>query len=198
MDQDKYKTRQTLLERLSNKYDENSWNEFIGTYKAYICVVIMRMGINESDTEDLAQQVMLKLWKKLPGFNYNRNKRFRNYLASTARNTVNDFIRKINAEKARLEKADINTDEEEYVSLPDINTLINEEWESFIANLALDNIRSHFEAASIDIFLQILDGRDPQELADNLGLKKNSIQKTFRRIKEKLKDEICRLKIDLE
>ncbi|MCM8527147.1 MAG: RNA polymerase sigma factor, partial [Lentisphaeraceae bacterium] len=170
MDQDKYKTRQTLLERLSNKYDENSWNEFIGTYKAYICVVIMRMGINESDTEDLAQQVMLKLWKKLPGFNYNRNKRFRNYLASTARNTVNDFIRKINAEKARLEKADINTDEEEYVSLPDINTLINEEWESFIANLALDNIRSHFEAASIDIFLQILDGRDPQELADNLGL----------------------------
>ena len=196
MENDIYKTRQTLIQRLSDKYDEKSWNEFINVYKAYICVIIMRMGINESDTEDLTQQVMLKLWKKLPEFQYNRDKRFRNYLATTARNTVNDFIRKQNSEKNRLENADQSFTKG--VSLPDVDKLINEEWESFIANLALDNIRKNFEENSVNIFLKVLEGQTPQELAHQMDLKTNTVQKTFRRIKEKLKEEICRLKIELE
>ena len=196
MDKDIYKTRQTLLDRLSNKYDEKSWEEFIDTYKSYICVIIARMGISEADTEDLAQQVMLKLWKKLPEFKYNRDKRFRNYLASTARNTVSDFIRKIKSEQARIEN--LNDSSLLNISLPDIDKLINEEWENFISNLALENIRKHFDPNSIELFLKILEGNSTSDIADNLGLKINSVQKTFRRVKEKLKEEIIHLKYNLE
>lgn len=196
MEKDIYKTRQTLLERLSNKYDEKSWEEFIDTYKSYICVIIARMGISEADTEDLAQQVMLKLWKKLPEFQYNRDKRFRNYLASTARNTVSDFIRKSKSEQARIEN--LSDSSLINISLPDIDTLINEEWENFISNLALENIRKHFDPASIDLFLKILEGNSTSYIADDLGLKINSVQKTFRRVKEKLKEEIIYLKYNLE
>ena len=196
MDKDIYKTRQTLLDRLSNKYDEKSWHEFIETYKSYICVIIARMGISEADTEDLAQQVLLKLWKKLPEFEYNRDKRFRNYLATTARNTVSDFIRKIKSEQARIEN--LSETSTVNISLPDIDKLINEEWENFIANLALENIRKHFDSKSIDLFLKILEGHSTSDLADNSGLKVNSIQKTVRRVREKLKEEIIHLKYNLE
>ena len=196
MNNDINKTRQTLLEKLRNKYDEKSWNEFVKTYKSYICIIIKRMGINEADTEDLSQQVMLKLWKKIPEFEYRRDKRFRHYIATTTRNTVHDFIRKSCSEKARIDSSSISSDK--VSSLPDIDCLIKEEWESFIANLALDNIRKNFEISSIDLFLQILDGKTPQALASELDLKVNSVQRTFKRIKDKLKEEISRLKVDLD
>ena len=71
---DGYRTRQTLLERLRDRYDDSSWQEFIDTYRGYIFVVVRRMNINEADAEDLVQQVLLKLWEELPDFAYDSKK----------------------------------------------------------------------------------------------------------------------------
>ena len=104
MDGDVYKTRRTLLERLHDRNDDSSWKEFVETYRGYIFVVIRRMGIDEASTEDLVQQVLVKLWDKLPEFSYDSKKRFRSYVATVTRNKVNDFVRSLKAEQKRIDK----------------------------------------------------------------------------------------------
>ena len=51
------------------------------------------MGLSPEDSEDLRQAVLLKLWKKLPDFEYDDSRRFRSWLATVTRNTVVDYVR---------------------------------------------------------------------------------------------------------
>ena len=100
------KTRLTLIERLRNQYDDSAWDDFSSTYKDYIYVVIIRMGFNPQDCEDLHQQVLLKLWNTLPDFSYDKNKRFRSWIARVTVNLCKDFIRSRSAKKNTLGEED--------------------------------------------------------------------------------------------
>ena len=197
---DNYKTRQTLLERLNDRYDDTSWQEFVETYRSYIFIVIRRMNINESDAEDLVQQVLLKLWEKLPDFAYDSKKRFRSFVATVARNKVNDFIRSRMAEAARLEKKaqEEETDSLNKINVPDIDIIVQKEWELFISNLALQNLRKVTQEDSIQTFERIMKGEDAQVIAEERDVNKNSIHQSFRRVKDKMIEEIKRLKTELE
>ena len=186
---DIYKTRRTLLQRLKDGSDEKSWQEFVSTYKVYICVVISRMGVNDNDTEDLSQQVMLKLWKLLPEFTYDDKKRFRSYVARITQVTVYDYYRKKYKEEQAIDK-DLATESSHNITLPDIEKLINEEWENFIINLAMSNIKKGLNLDHLSVFERLISGEEAEDIADDTGIKKNSVHQIYKRIKEKFHKHI--------
>ena len=57
----RWDTRQSLLLKIKNQQDEHSWEEFIYFYKPYIVTVIMNLGVDQADVDDLAQKVLLVL-----------------------------------------------------------------------------------------------------------------------------------------
>ena len=59
-------TRKTLIENVRKLKDDDSWEDFVHYYRAYIFAVIQGMGRTNQEAEDLSQKVLLKLWKKLP------------------------------------------------------------------------------------------------------------------------------------
>ena len=197
MDGDVYKTRRTLLERLHDKNDDSSWKEFVETYRGYIFVVIRRMGIDDASTEDLVQQVLVKLWDKLPEFSYDSKRRFRSYVATITRNKVNDFVRSLRAEQKRIDKK-YSDDSLQVIEVPEVEVIAQQEWELFIANRALQNIRESFSGNAIEVFERMLNGEDPEEIAATLEIKKNSVHQLNKRVKEKMIEEIKRLKFELE
>lgn len=197
MDGDVYKTRRTLLERLHDRNDDSSWKEFVETYRGYIFVVIRRMGIDEASTEDLVQQVLVKLWDKLPEFSYDSKKRFRSYVATVTRNKVNDFVRSLKAEQKRIDKT-CSDESLKIIEVPEVEVIAQQEWELFIANRALQNIRDSFSGNAIEVFERMLDGENPEEIAQSLDIKKNSVHQLNKRVKEKMIEEIKRLKFELE
>ena len=200
MDSDVYKTRQTLLKRLHDKYDNDSWKEFVDTYRNYIYVVIRRMGIDEADAEDIVQQVLMKLWEKLPEFCYDDKKRFRSFVAAITRNKVNDFIRSRKAESARLDKklqesieAGLNN-----INLPQVEVIAQREWELFITNMAMKNIRSSFKGNAVEVFEKMLAGMPVDEIAARLDIKINTVHQLNKRVRDRMIEEIQRLKLELE
>ena len=197
MDGDFYKTRRTLLERLHDRNDDSSWKEFVETYRGYIFVVIRRMGIDETSAEDLVQQVLVKLWDKLPEFSYDSKRRFRSYVATITRNKVNDFVRSLRAEQNRIDKK-YSDDSLKVIEVPEVEVIAQQEWELFIANRALQNIRESFSGNAIEVFERMLNGEDPEEIAATLEIKKNSVHQLNKRVKEKMIEEIKRLKFELE
>ena len=87
-------TRVTLLAKLKSTENTKAWLEFESIYRGFILSLIVRMGINQHDAEDISQTVLTKVWQKIEDFEYNENKgKFHNWLAAMTRNTVRDLFR---------------------------------------------------------------------------------------------------------
>jgi RNA polymerase sigma factor (sigma-70 family) len=197
---DQYQTRATLIQRVQNQQDEKSWEEFIHVYRRYIYAIIRSMNISEHDTEDILQQVLINLWKSLPKMDYEKINRFRSWLSTVTKNCVTDFIRKRTREANRLEK--VSKDDTltylKAIRLPEIDNIMEHEWEIHLTNLALENITPLFTGKAIDAFRMTLEGKSVEEIAKELDLKDNSVYRLKNRVKERLILEIKHLREELE
>ena len=88
-------TRTTLLGRLKDWRDNSSWQEFFDTYWKLIYGFAIKAGLNEAEAEDVVQETMISVAKKIPGFKYNRNiGSFKGWLLMTTRWRIIDQFRK--------------------------------------------------------------------------------------------------------
>ena len=92
---DQWITRKTLLLRAVNPDDESAWDEFIEYYGRFIYHIILKMGVNSSNSDDVAQQIVIKLWKKINTYDSSKGN-FRPWLSTVIRNSVNEHYRKEN------------------------------------------------------------------------------------------------------
>ena len=185
-------TRYTLIHRLKDQYDENAWEEFIDIYRRYIYVVIRRMDIPVHEAEELTQNLLVKLWEKLPNFNFNPEvARFRTWLGKVIYNSVISYKRSKKNETFKLE-----LDESHSVDSK-ISEMMNREWENYIANIALERVKPLFSGKAMEVFQMSLDGKDLKEIAESLEIKEDSVYRLKNRVKEKLSKEISFLREDL-
>lgn len=186
---DSFNTRQSLIARVRDQYDEVAWEAFVKAYQDYLYVIIRRMGLSAEDSEDLRQAVLVKLWKKLPDFQYDGSRRFRSWLAAVTRNTVVDHLR------ARRETAPKAL---EHVVVPEVETLAEREWELYLTNLALNNVSKRFSEQAIQTFRLSLDGHTTATIAERLELKPNTANQLRKRVRDRLIVEIRLLRDTLE
>lgn len=192
-------TRETLLIRVKNQHDENSWEDFVFYYKKFIYIICRRMGLNHHDAEEVVQKVLLKLWDKLPEFEYNKGDRFRGWLCMVTGNTVKDFFRSHKrAEDRKIKAAEYEHWNPEIVTQPAVNKMVSKEWENYISNMALENIRPKFSDNVIDVFLKSNQGKPVKELSEEIGVPVNTIYVYAKRVKNKLHEEIRRLCQELD
>ncbi|WP_168442076.1 RNA polymerase sigma factor [Pontiella desulfatans] len=196
---DTYNTRQTLIMRVKNQHDDPSWEEFANIYRGYIYAVIRNMGIAESDREELVQQTLIKLWKKLPDIDVEHSGKFRSWLSTLTKNCVIDFIRKRKREINLREKAADQEDQQQVNTvLPDIDRISEAAWKQHLAALALDNIEPHFSGKAVNVFRLSLQGLDVPAIAEKLEIKEESVYRLKTRVKARLIEEIQRLRSELE
>ena len=193
-------TRITLIERVQDQHDEASWREFEGIYHGFIYGVVRRMNISEHDAEDIVQQVLITLWKKLPKQDVRTIKRFRSWVSTITKNCVIDFIRKRTSEITRWEKAarDETAEYLQGIRLPEINALAEKQWQIHITNRALENIKPLFFGKAMEVFQLSLQGRSIGEIAIKLDLKERSVSRLKTRVKNQLTQEIERLREEFE
>lgn len=199
-EEDQYQTRATLIQRVQNQQDEQSWDEFVQVYRRYIYAIIRSMNISEHDTEDILQQVLINLWNSLPKMDYEKINRFRSWLSTVTKNCVTDFIRKRTREANRLEKAskDHTLTYLKAIRLPEIDSIAEREWEIHLTNMALVNIEPLFSGKAVNAFRLTLQGKSVEEIARELDLKENSVYRLKNRVKERLIQEIKHLREELE
>ena len=201
MNEEKYNpTRVTLLAKLKKTENAEAWLEFEGIYRGFILSLIVRMGINQQDAEDISQAVLTKVWQKIEDFEYNQNKgKFHNWLAAMTRNTVRDFFRiKKNFITGRdsVEYQEQYLDIEEHV-LPDIENLAREEWVLHITNLAWDNIKADIYKTKQEVFKMVSQEIPNKKIAQKLGISEASVRVYKAEVFEKMRTEINRLNREL-
>jgi len=192
-------TRHTLLMRVISEQDENSWEEFVYYYKKFIYLLTRRLGLNHHDGEEIVQQVLTQLWKKLPEFEYGNGSRFRAYLYTMTYNFVKNFYNKNSREQKRIEKArDLDSWNPELSSENEINSLIEKEWRKYLSNLAFERVKKKFSENVVRIFEEFNKGIPVSEICEKQGLPSNTVYVYANRVTKKLKEEVARLKGELE
>ncbi|MCM8535304.1 MAG: sigma-70 family RNA polymerase sigma factor [Lentisphaeraceae bacterium] len=190
-------TRKTLIERVRKLKDNDSWEDFVHYYRAYIFAVIQGMGLSNQEAEDLSQKVLLKLWKSLPEFEYRPNKcKFRTWLCTVVRSVVFSDLRSKNSRGKGYERFKADSDEDAY-SLPEIEQLANQEWKAHIGKMAWENIKDCFTDKVIEAFLLFSEGLTTPEIAEKLGVEANTVNVYKKRVRDKLCKEINLLDSEL-
>ncbi len=193
-------TRITLLAKLKRSENDAAWLEFENIYRGFILSLILRMGINPDDAEDISQAVLTKVWQKIEDFEYNQNKgKFHNWLAAMTRNTVKDFFR---TKKNFITGRDSVEYQEQYVAieqqvLPDIENLAREEWVLHITNLAWENIKDGIFETKREVFKLVSAEVPNKEIAQRLGISEVSVRVYKAEVFEKMRAEITRLNREL-
>src|SRR6476661_10207452 len=83
----------TLLARLRNDpSNETAWDEFIEHYGRHIYRWCKQWGLQDADAEDVTQEILLKLARKLRDFRYDPNSSFRGWLKTVAHHAWRDFV----------------------------------------------------------------------------------------------------------
>ena len=87
------KTSPSLLGRLRDSPDDQSaWGEFVGRYQPRLLAWGRRWGLQDSDAQEVAQNVMVRLASKLRVLSYDPSLSFRGWLYTIARNAWSDFV----------------------------------------------------------------------------------------------------------
>jgi RNA polymerase sigma factor (sigma-70 family) len=195
-----WSTRHTLLHRLKDQHDEKSWEEFMLTYQKYIYNICKRSKLQHNEAEEFTQEILVKLWKKLPELDVRTVKgSFRAWLKTMIKNHITNYF---NRQKMIREKLTVNNKESllpyiDKISKSDIDEIIDHEWHLHITNLALDKVKESLSSNTVNAFLMSLEGRSTEEIATELKITESTVYVHKKAVKDALQKHIRQLKITL-
>jgi RNA polymerase sigma factor (sigma-70 family) len=88
-------TRQSLLNRLKNWQDDTGWRLFFDTYWRLIYGLARKVGLSDSEAQDVVQDTVIAVADQMPHFNYDPAVgSFRGWLMLITRRKVANHLRK--------------------------------------------------------------------------------------------------------
>jgi RNA polymerase sigma-70 factor (ECF subfamily) len=87
-------TSLTLLEQLRQRTHPDAWTRFVQLYTPLLRSWARRQGLQESDADDLTQEVLVKLMDELPKYVRGEGQSFRGWLYRVTANQYRDYRRR--------------------------------------------------------------------------------------------------------
>lgn len=194
---DQWNTRLTLIQRAQDPDDHSAWDDFVNFYKCFIEMILNKSRVSLNDADDLVQEILLKVWKGLPNYEYRKNKtKFRSWLSILIRNTIINHSEK--RKRKDSGKVEIEAAETSVLSQSDIESVIAEEWVGHLTSLALNNLKKSFSTKAITTFELSLKGKTAKEISKAINVTEDSVLVLRSRVKTALRREIDFLKRELE
>ena len=191
-------TRHTLLERACDPANHRAWEELVFLYRRFIFYILGEVGVPQRDLEDVTQQILLTLTRDLPKYDPSKAK-FRTWFGTIIRHAAFAHHRKQRRNAVQIEKLGQVYSMEEASGTPsDLDQFIEDEWATYVSNLAMDRVRSVFRGQAIRVFELTLDGLSAAEIAQETGLSVSSVYTLSKRVKKRLYLEIRAITSELE
>ena len=195
------KTRRTLISRLKNWEDQESWRDFFNTYWKFIYGVAIRFGLSDAEAEDVVQETILTVAKKMPVFEYDPAVcSFKGWLMHVTRLRIIDQLRKRSpAQPFRSDRARSPDDTETLDRIPDpaspaLETIWRDEWEKNTVDVAMNRVKQRIKPEHYQIFyLSAVKKVGLQKVAHLLGVSASRVYLVRHRVGKLIKDEIKRL-----
>jgi RNA polymerase sigma-70 factor, ECF subfamily len=167
--------------------DPERWREFDAIYRPMLSAFLRKQHLNESDAEELVQEIFVKLLDKIQTYDRERI-RFRSWLFAVAHNALVDKARR----RASFKKAIGGWVAHVLRSTASDSTKLAEQWvkhhrEKILAH-ALETVRGHTSAKAWACFEQrLLRARPASEIARELGIEPGAVHVNAHRVLKKVR-----------
>ena len=197
-------TRVSLLGRVKNLEDQQSWKDFFNTYRGLIHGVALKAGLREVEAQEVVQETFIAVSKKMKEFQYNpKVGSFKSWLLHTTQWRIADQFRKRARELPQLSGKKFEDDRTATVErIPDpagikLEALWEEEWEKTIFETALKKVRGQVKARQYQLFdLYVVKGWPVVKVARALGVNVSHVYLAKHRVSLLLKKEMKDLRRD--
>jgi RNA polymerase sigma-70 factor (ECF subfamily) len=191
-------TRITLLGRLRAAPDDPAvWAEFVDWYGRNIHAWCKAWGLQESDAQDVTQEVFLNLSQKMNGFCYDPKGSFRAWLKTLTRRAWQVY-------SAKQRKAGRGTGDESAIerlanvkAREDLTQRLEEAFDQEMLKEACNLVRLRVEPRTWDAFeLLAVQGCSGAEVAERLKMKVATVFVARSKVQRMLREELARLEKD--
>jgi RNA polymerase sigma-70 factor (ECF subfamily) len=194
-------TRQSLLGRLKDWNDQESWKAFFDTYWRLIYNAAIKAGLNDAEAQDVVQETVVSVLKSIPNFQYDAQKgSFKNWLFRLTSWRIGDQFRKrrggIDLHQREPDTSTATAILERVadpVSLK-LERTWDEDWERNLVAAAIERVKSKVDPKHYQIFdLCVVKEWPVSRIAQTLNVSPATVHLAKHRINRRIKKEIARL-----
>lgn len=194
-------TRTSLLQRLRDRDDARSWEQFCDVYGRVIHAVAIRAGLTREDAEDVAQETLVALARQIAEFRYDRARgSFRSWLLTIARRRIADVQRRHHRDRRFDVAAPEDSSETGFLErvaderASNLDALFEEEWRRGLYAAAVERVRGTSSPRQFQIFdLCVTKEWSVERVAERLKATTNQIYVAKHRVSGAIAAEVERL-----
>jgi RNA polymerase sigma-70 factor (ECF subfamily) len=198
-------TRRSLLSRLRNWGNQESWREFFDTYWHLLYSVATKAGLSDADAEDAVQETIIAVARKMPGFQYDPSLgSFKGWLLQITRRRIADQLRKRyrtsspGPNDSVTPTPPVDAVDAAEVATPALEAIWEEEWRDHMRQAALERIKRRVRLEQFQMFeLAVLKGWPTGKVAQALGVTVVQVYMARHRVGNLVKKEMQRLEGNL-
>ncbi|MGA2240489.1 MAG: sigma-70 family RNA polymerase sigma factor [Verrucomicrobiota bacterium] len=199
--EDTISTRYTLLSRLEDRGDQDSWKDFFDTYWRLIYSVAIKSGLTEAEAQDVVQETIISVARDIHKFERDRTLgSFKGWLRNIIRWRIADQLRKrTRASWGDASQPGADPPRPDVAEVPDpageaVESVWEEEWQANLLKAALETIKRSVREEHYQIFdLYVLRQTPVRDVARALGVNVGLVYLVKYRISARLKKEVRRL-----
>jgi len=167
-----------------------AWEEFVRIYGRQVIRWCRHHGLQATDAEDVAQDILAKFWKMAGSFEYDPQRRFRGYLRQMVVSAVSDW----SSRRATRPMKGGDDAEEVLTSLPardDLVSRIEEAYDTELLGVAMNAVKARVEPHTWKAFeLLALEGLSGAEVATQLGIKQNTAYVARKKVQRMIREAV--------
>lgn len=189
-------TRQSLLSRLKDYEDDESWQDFFHTYWKLIYGMATRSGLTDAEAQEVVQETIIAVSKHMPDFKYDRAKgSFKGWLLQLTRWRIQDQLRKRQRDANLIAPRDDGSRRTQLMdAIPDpvaTEAVWEDEWQKNMVEGALQRVKGRVKPKQYQIFdLYVLKGWPVAKITATLGVNFGQIYLAKYRVTALIKKEI--------
>ncbi len=194
-------TRYTLLSRIADVEDQESWRDFFDTYWRLIYGNAISAGLTEAEAQDVVQETVICVARDIQKFKRDRKLgSFKGWLKNIIRWRIADQFRRRLPRTPADELSDsglqgaTEIDELAGSAAPDLDAEWDREWQQNLLQAAVDRVKHRVKEEHFQIFdLYALKGRPVNEVAQRLHVNVATVYLAKHRVAARIKKELQHL-----
>ncbi len=179
-DQDVASEQRSCVQRIAVARDQAAFTTLFDYFGPRVKSFLMSRRLNPQTADDLAQEVMLTIWRKAHQYQPDKAS-VSTWVYTIARNRMIDD-RRVEAKRARLDTSDPS---QEQPAPPTPEEVLQRSSDALIVTLALQSLPQSQEEI---MRLSFMDGQSHHEIAERLGLPLGTVKSRIRLARQRLSD----------
>ena len=193
-------TRQSLLSRLKDWNDQESWRDFFETYWKLIYHTSIKAGLTDAEAQDVVQETVLSVCKSMRTFEYDvKNGSFKAWLLRLTQWRIADQLRRRQKAIKSIASRETSTGTATIEKIADpasqpLEAAWDEEWEENLLEVAVERVKRKVNPHHYQVFdLYVLQKWPVARIAQALHVGPGKIYLIKHRISNLIKKEIAYL-----